>query len=115
MSADFASANLWTIGQTEPDRFSQTSWPALLEAATRIADTFMPPALSPEAANLRTCVQFRNDDTQPTLPADAFEPVSEPLRQQSILPVLAEWIDRAFEPLPAKDGSGSQGAVQPQR
>ncbi|MHB2209705.1 hypothetical protein [Methylobacterium sp. CM6257] len=70
----------------------------MLQAAREIANTFMPRGLSPEAAEAeikRTYECFMNEEPVPEPQEHAYDPETGLLKEASILPILAEWIEQA--------------------
>lgn len=70
----------------------------MMQAAREIANTFMPRGLSPEASEAeikRTYECFMNEEPVPEPREHAYDPETGLLKDASILPILAEWIERA--------------------
>ncbi|MGH1588860.1 hypothetical protein ACRBEV_11425 [Methylobacterium phyllosphaerae] len=70
----------------------------MMQAAREIANTFMPRGLSPEAAEAeikRTYECFMNEEPVPEPREHAYDPETGLLKEASVLPILAEWIELA--------------------
>lgn len=70
----------------------------MMQAAREIANTFMPRGLSPEAAEAeikRTYECLLSEEPVPAPQERVFDPKTGLLKEASVLPILAEWIERA--------------------